>query len=121
MIRVISSIRPVGFDDLRAVAISILVEWGIVVGSSILVAVRAVPIFGLVEWGIVVGSSILVAVRAVPISILVEWGVVIGSSILVLVSAELTFGLVDWGVRTQEHTSQLHSPIIMSYAVFCFK
>ena len=45
MIRVISSIRPVGFDDLRAVAISILVEWGIVIGSSILVLVLALATF----------------------------------------------------------------------------
>ena len=65
MIRVISPIRPVGFDDLRAVAISILVEWGIVVGSSILVAVRAVATSILVVRGIVMGRSILVWVRAV--------------------------------------------------------
>ena len=74
MIRVISSIRPVGFDDLRAVAISILVEWGIVVGSSILVAVGAVAISILVEWGIVVGSSILVLVLAVATFSSIGWG-----------------------------------------------
>lgn len=74
MIRVISPIRPVRFDDLRAVAISILVEWGVVIGSSILVLVLAVATFILVVRGIVVGCSILVAVFAVAISLLVEWG-----------------------------------------------
>ena len=51
MIRVISPISPVGFDSLHAVAISILVEWGIVVGSSMLVAVFAVAISILVVRG----------------------------------------------------------------------
>lgn len=97
MIRVISSIRPVGFDDLRAVAISILVEWGIVVGSSILLVVRAVAISILVEWGIVVDSSILVAVCAVGTSILMERGVVMDSSTLLLVLAVATFSSIGWG------------------------
>ena len=74
MIRVISPIRPVRFDDLRAVAISILVEWGVVVGSSILVAVSAVAISILVEWGVVMDSSILVLVRAVATFSSIGWG-----------------------------------------------
>jgi len=74
VIRVISPIRPVRFDDLRAVAISLLVEWGTVVGGSILVAVCAV------------GTSILM-VR----------GAVMGSSILVLVLAVATFSSIGWG------------------------
>ena len=74
MIRVISSIRPVGFDDLRAVAISILVEWGIVVGSSILVAVRAVATSILVVRGVIMDSSALVLVRAVGTFSSIGWG-----------------------------------------------
>ena len=51
VIRVVSPIRPVRFDDLRAVAISILVEWGVVMGSSILVLVFAVATFSSIGWG----------------------------------------------------------------------
>ena len=65
MIRVISPIRAVRFDDLRAVAISILVGWGVVMDSSTLVLVRAVATFGLVVRGVVIDSSALVLVSAV--------------------------------------------------------
>ena len=51
----------------------------------------------LVEWGVVIGSSILVLVFAVVISILVEWGVVMDSSALVLVPAVATFSTIGWG------------------------
>ena len=45
MIRVISPVNPPRIIYLRAVAISILVEWGIVIGSSALVLVLAVATF----------------------------------------------------------------------------
>jgi len=45
VIRGISPVNPPRIIYLRAVAISILVEWGIVMGRSILVAVRAVATF----------------------------------------------------------------------------
>ena len=45
MIRVISPIRAIWIVYLRAEAISILVEWGIVMGRSILVSVLAVATF----------------------------------------------------------------------------
>ena len=51
MIRVISPIRPVRFDDLRAVAISTLVVRGVVMDSSALVLVLAVGTFGSIGWG----------------------------------------------------------------------
>ena len=97
MISVISPISPVGFDDLRAVATFGLVEWGVVIGSSILVVMRAVGISMLVERGIVVGNSILVWVLDAGFSILVERGVVMDSSALVLVFAVATFSAVGWG------------------------
>jgi len=65
VIRGISPVNPPRIIYLRAVAISILVEWGVVIGSSILVLVSAVLTFGLVEWGVVMGCSILVWVSAV--------------------------------------------------------
>lgn len=65
MIRVISPIRPVRIVYLRAVAISIRMEWGTVVGGSILVAVCAVGTSILMVRGVVMGSSILVLVSAV--------------------------------------------------------
>ena len=74
VIMVISPIGPVGFDDLRAVAISILVGWGVVVGSSILVAVLAVATSILVEWGVVMGRSILVWGPAVATLSTIGWG-----------------------------------------------
>ena len=46
------------------------------------------------EWGTVVGGSILVAVCAVGTSILMVRGVVMGSSILVLVFAVATFSSI---------------------------
>ena len=51
MIRVINPIRPVRFVYLRAVAISILVEWGVVMDSSALVLVFAVATFSSIGWG----------------------------------------------------------------------
>ncbi len=56
-----------------------------------IIHLRAVVISSLVEWGVVMGSPILVLVSAVVISILVAWGVVMGSSILVWVPAVATF------------------------------
>ena len=51
MIRGISPVNLPRIIYLRTVVISILVEWGIVVGSSILVAVRAVATFSSIGWG----------------------------------------------------------------------
>ncbi len=62
-----------------------------------IIYLRAVAISILVEWGVVMGSSILVLVSAVAISILVEWGVVMDNSILVLVLAVATFSSIGWG------------------------
>ena len=53
-VAVIRGISPVNLPRiiyLRAVAISSLVGWGVVIGSSILVLVFAVVISILVEWG----------------------------------------------------------------------
>ena len=62
-----------------------------------IICLRAVAISSLVGWGGVIGSSILVLVFAVVISILVEWGVVIGSPILVWGPAVATFSSIGWG------------------------
>jgi len=65
VIRGISPVNPPRIIYLRAVAISSLVGWGGVIGSSILVLVFAVVISILVEWGVVMGSPILIWVPAV--------------------------------------------------------
>lgn len=49
--RRISSVNPPRIIYLRAVVISILVEWGGVMGRSILVWVPAVATFSSMEWG----------------------------------------------------------------------
>ena len=74
MTRGISSVNLPGIIYLRAVALSILVEWGVVMGSSILVLVSAVVISILVEWGIVMGRSILVWGPAVATLSTIGWG-----------------------------------------------
>ena len=74
MIRVISSIRPVRIVYLRAVPISLLVEWGTVVGGPILVAVCAVATSILMVQGVVMGRSILVWVSAVATFSSIGWG-----------------------------------------------
>jgi len=51
VIRGISPVNPPRIIYLRAVAISILVEWGIVIGSSALVSVLAVATFSSIGWG----------------------------------------------------------------------
>ena len=50
VIRGISPVNPPRIIYLRAVAISILMEWGVVMGSSILVWVRAVVTFSSIGW-----------------------------------------------------------------------
>ena len=62
-----------------------------------IIYLRAVVISSLVGWGVVIGSSILVLVFAVVISILVEWGVIMGSPILVWGPAVATFSTIGWG------------------------
>ena len=74
MIRGISPVNPPRIIYLRAVAISILVGWGVVIGSSILVLVSAVLTFGLVGWGGVMDSSALVLVLAVATFSSIGWG-----------------------------------------------
>ena len=51
MTRGISSVNLPGIIYLRAVAISILVEWGIVMGRSILVWGPAVATLSTIGWG----------------------------------------------------------------------
>ena len=51
VIRGISPVNPPRIIYLRAVAISILVEWGGVMGRSILVWVSAVATFSSIGWG----------------------------------------------------------------------
>ena len=51
VIRVISPIRAIRIVYLRAEAISILVEWGVVMDNSILVLVLAVATFSSIGWG----------------------------------------------------------------------
>ena len=47
----ISSVNPPRIIYLRAVVISILVEWGVVMGSSILIWGPAVATFSPIGWG----------------------------------------------------------------------
>ena len=51
VIRGISPVNPPRIIYLRAVAISILVEWGGVMDSSALLLVLAVATFSSIEWG----------------------------------------------------------------------
>ena len=51
MIRGISPVNPPRIIYLRAVGTSILMVWGVVMGSSILVLVFAVATFSSIGWG----------------------------------------------------------------------